>query len=208
MKGRLSWASAPSLLLAACGGGERPAPVGSSTASWRSLATDADRTRVRTWRDAWLQALAKVSAPGDRAKLLGEGALLQPDAALADPAPPPGDYRCRVVKLGAAGAASVNYMAYPAFTCRITLEGGGVSLAKLNGSQRQAGRLFPDDGSRMVFLGTMTLGDERRALEYGRDPERDVAGLFERIGTRRWRLVMPYPHWESTIDVLELVPAG
>jgi hypothetical protein len=33
-------------------------------------------------------------------------------------------------------------------------------------------------------------------------------GLFERVGPQRWRLVMPYPRWESTIDVMELVPAG
>ena len=40
----------------------------------------------------------------------------------------------------------------------------------------------------MVFLGTMMLGDETRALDYGRDPVRDVAGLLERVGPRRWRL--------------------
>ena len=33
-----------------------------------------------------------------------------------------------------------------------------------------------------------------------------MAGLVERIGDNRWRLVFPYPHFESTLDVLELVP--
>ncbi|HEU4704481.1 MAG TPA: DUF4893 domain-containing protein, partial [Sphingomicrobium sp.] len=41
---------------------------------------------------------------------------------------------------------------------------------------------------------------------YGRDKERDVAGFVERIGPDRWRLLMPRPHFESRIDVLELVP--
>jgi hypothetical protein len=34
-----------------------------------------------------------------------------------------------------------------------------------------------------------------------------MAGVVERIGERRWRLVLPYPNFESTIDVLELLPA-
>ena len=38
------------------------------------------------------------------------------------------------------------------------------------------------------------------------DETRDVAGYVERIGERRWRLVMPEPHFESQIDVMELVP--
>jgi hypothetical protein len=35
-------------------------------------------------------------------------------------------------------------------------------------------------------------------MQYGRDEDRDVAGFVERIGPNRWRLVMPYPHFEST----------
>jgi hypothetical protein len=34
-----------------------------------------------------------------------------------------------------------------------------------------------------------------------------MAGLVERIGARRWRLVLPYPRFESTLDVIEIVPA-
>jgi hypothetical protein len=209
MRRRLDVAAATSLLLlAACGARDRPAQAAPLLTNWRNIATEADRTRVRTWRDAWLQALAKVTAPADRVKLAAEGALLQPDAALASPAPPPGDYRCRVIKLGAKEGAGMDYVAYPAFTCRISPDGDLLRLAKLDGSQRQTGLLFPDDGNRLIFLGTMALGDERRALEYGQDPERDVIGLLERVGPRRWRVAMPYPRWESTIDVMELVPAS
>ena len=46
---------------------------------------------------------------------------------------------------------------------------------------------------RQVFLGTLVLSDERRALQYGQDETRDVAGFVERIGPNRWRLVMPQP---------------
>jgi hypothetical protein len=83
-----------------------------------------------------------------------------------------------------------------------------MSFAKLTGSQRPLGLLLPDTSRRMVFLGTLQLGDERRALEYGKDRERDMAGVVERIGANRWRLVFPYPHFESTVDILELVPAA
>ncbi|HEY1145769.1 MAG TPA: DUF4893 domain-containing protein, partial [Allosphingosinicella sp.] len=81
-------------------------------------------------------------------------------------------------------------------------------FAKLTGSQRPLGLFLPHTANRMVFLGTLQLGDERRTLQYGGDDERDMAGILERIGERRWRLVLPYPHFESTLDIVELVPKG
>jgi len=94
-----------------------------------------------------------------------------------------------------------------AFSCQITAERGLQQLSKLSGVQRYVGLIFPDDAVREVFLGTLVLGDETRALQYGQDEPRDVAGYIERIGDKRWRLVMPDPHFESRIDVMELVPA-
>ena len=35
-----------------------------------------------------------------------------------------------------------------------------------------------------------------------------VSGLVERIGERRWRLVIPWPANESNLDLIELVPAA
>jgi hypothetical protein len=58
-----------------------------------------------------------------------------------------------------------------------------------------------------VLLGTLVLGDEERAMQYGEDEMRDVAGFIERIGPNRWRLVMPSPHFESRLDVMDLVPS-
>ncbi len=176
--------------------------------SWREVATEADRGRLRNWRGAWTSALAKARASGHAAEIASLGALLQPDAALADPRPPEGDYRCRATKLGAQAPGARDVQHYPSFTCRIRLEGDILSFAKLDGPQRPVGLLFPGDGARMIFLGTMMLSDETMAMQYGRDPERDMAGAVERIGPRRWRLVLPFPHWESTLDVIELVPLG
>jgi hypothetical protein len=60
----------------------------------------------------------------------------------------------------------------------------------------------------MVFLGSLQLADERGVLRYGHDVERDLAGFVERIGPRRWRLILPFPHFESLLDVIEIVPAS
>lgn len=195
--------------LAGCGT-HRGAPKAAAPAAapdWHDIATASDRGRLRNWRSAFVAGLRKAAASGYGADVAGEGALLAPDAAIAWKDPPAGAYRCRTIKLGAKSTGMLDYAAYPGFTCRIRAEDGMMSFAKLTGSQRPIGLLLPDAG-RMVFLGTLQLGDEGRALEYGRDRERDMAGLIERIGEDRWRLILPYPHFESTVDVIELVPAA
>ena len=176
--------------------------------AWRSIATAEDRTRIRDWRSAWVEGLRQARAAGHGPAIAGEGALLQPDAALAGAALPDGSYRCRVTKLGSQGTGGLAYVAYPAFECRVRAEGGLQHFAKLSGSQRPVGHVYPDGHARRVFLGTLILGDERMAMRYGQDRDRDVAGVVERIGPRRWRLVLPYPRFESKVDVVELVPVS
>ncbi|KQN94304.1 hypothetical protein ASE95_05565 [Sphingomonas sp. Leaf231] len=198
------------LCLAVCGGGAAATlPLGAGTAeSWRMRATPADRARMRRWRDAWTQALAQA----DGAELAGQGALFTIEAALADPVPPAGAYRCRTFRLGVKPPVEPGvggFVTYPWFDCRITPSAQGeVRLVKLNGSQRQVGTIYPAEGDRAALLGTLMLGDEARAYRYGADRTRDVAGWVERIESQRWRVAMPYPAFESTLDVLELVPAG
>jgi hypothetical protein len=192
------------LALAAC------APkhiVTTETTDWRAAATSADRKRLRDWRSAFEQALAQARAAGHGAEIAAQGVLLEPDAALGGGPIPNGAYRCRVIKLGAKSAGLLDYIAYPAFTCRVQQEGHVQGFAKLTGSQRPVGLIFAGDALRQVFLGTLVLGDEARAMQYGNDPDRDVAAFVERIGPERWRLVMPRPAFESTTDVIELVPA-
>lgn len=136
-----------------------------------------------------------------------EGALLDPDSALASGPIPDGRYRCRTIKLGSKSPGTLSYAAYPPFTCLIQQQGKLQMFAKVNGAQREIGTIFPSDGLRQVFLGTLVLGDETRAQHYGTDDQRDVVGYVERIGPNRWRLVMPSPAFESKLDVMELVPA-
>jgi hypothetical protein len=174
---------------------------------WRAVATEQDRLRIRGWRQTWVEGL-RAARRAHADAVSGEGALLDPDAALLNPAPPPGAYRCRTIKLGAAGSGALDWASYPAFRCRIANEGGSLTFSKTGGSQRPAGRIYADGVRRMIFLGSLQLGDERQLLPYGSDPERDMAGILERVGDHRWRLVFPRPAFESVIDVIELVPAG
>ena len=176
------------------------------TTAYKQVSSEKDRVRLRDWRKSFESGLDAARKAGHTADIAPEGALLDPDAALAGPAIPNGMYRCRVIKLGAQAGESRQYLATPVFTCRVRQERQLQRLGMLSGEQRYLGLIFPGDAIRNVFLGTLVLGDERRALQYGQDEKRDVAGYVERIGPSRWRLVMPKPHFESSLDVLELVP--
>ncbi|MEO6360253.1 MAG: DUF4893 domain-containing protein [Sphingomicrobium sp.] len=177
------------------------------TVNWRAAATSQDRERLREWRSTFTRALAAAGSAGHAAEIAREGDLLRPDVALGGGPIPNGMYRCRVIKLGAKSAGLLDYVTYPGFMCRIRPQLGVQGMAKLTGSQRYVGLIFPGDELRQVFLGTLAVGDETRATQYGVDRERDVAGYVERIAPQRWRLIMPQPAFESQLDVLELVPA-
>jgi Domain of unknown function (DUF4893) len=178
------------------------------TNAYKEVISENDRVRLRDWRQTFVGALDAARKTGHQANITTEGALLDPDAALAGPAIPNGIYRCRVVKLGAKDPGNLDYAAYGPFTCRVRPERALQRLAKLSGPQRYVGLIFPGDPLRNVFLGTLVFADENRALQYGQDELRDVAGYVERIGPNRWRLIMPQPHFESRLDVMELVPQG
>ena len=197
------------LLLTGCTELRQPAGmIEQWSRDWRQVVTADDRGRLRDWRSTFTGALGAARKSGHSAEIAREGALLEPDAALGGGSIANGAYRCRVIKLGAKAAGMLDYVSYPSFTCEIRAERDLQIFAKLNGSQRPVGLLFPGDAIRQVFLGTLVLGDERRALQYGQDETRDVAGFVERIGPDRWRLVMPRPHFESQLDVMELVPSS
>jgi hypothetical protein len=200
------------LAFAACAGCsviEQPSGmIARWTTSWRELATDNDRARLANWRKSFVAALNAANRAGHSAEIAREGPLLQPDSALVGPSIPNGTYRCRIIKLGAKASGNLDFVSYPNFTCRVRAEQTLQRLRKLNGPQRYVGVVFPNDQLREVFLGSLALGDESRAMQYGQDNDRDVVGFIERIGPARWRLVMPEPHFESQLDVMELVPAG
>jgi hypothetical protein len=190
-----------------------PAPAGAKTRpalisaqGWHAAATGADLLRIRDWRKTLVKAIAEARRRGHGAAIDAEGPLLEPDPDLAEVAPPAGDYRCRTIKIGVKGAAVGDYVVYPGQSCRVLPRPGGLAFVRLTGPQRMLGRLYPDAARRTIFLGTVQFGDEKAPIPYGADEKRNAAGLLQRIGERRWRMVLPAPHFESSLDVIELLP--
>ena len=188
-----------------------PSPVTveeSKSSGWLSFANPADRSRIDRASGAWAQGLAEARI-GHRDAVVDEGQLLNPGAGLARPAPTPGSYSCRLVTLGRDQARGPSFEKFKPFFCYVEVEGNLFTIVKQTGSQRPAGRLWEDDlNTRLIFLGTLALGNEEEARAYGDDPKRDMAGIFERIAPFRWRLVIPFPQDGAKLDVFELTPVA
>jgi hypothetical protein len=173
---------------------------------WMHVATAADQDRLARLGLAWQQALDEAKKT-NAADIRREGALLMPRAALPRPAPTPGSYKCRLIKVGKATDKSKPYESFKPFFCYVEVDEDLLTIVKQTGSQRPAGRLWEDDDpTRLIFLGSLALGDEQQPVAYGDDPKRDMAGVFERIGPFKWRLVIPWPQSTSKLDVFELTP--
>ena len=176
---------------------------------WMAVASLADQARLSRTAFAWQTGLAEAREAGFAKEVAAEGKLLAQGGALSRPAPTPGSYRCRLVRLGRSTERGPAFEKYKPFFCYIDLEGELFTIVKQTGSQRPAGRLWEDDvPTRLIFLGSIALGNEEEALAYGADPKRDTAGVFERIAPFVWRLVIPYPQDGSELHVFELTPVA
>lgn len=209
---RFSWPLLPLLLAAACApmATPPPAPLAEVTVgeelAWHSIATAEDRQRIDRVDEAWSQAAAQIGQRRLARALADEGPLLEPGSALPRPAPPPGPYVCRMLKLGTQARRGATLAAYRPFFCYVEAEDDLLTFVKQTGSQRPAGRFYADAGEgRLIFLGTLGRGGERQ-YAYGETPDRDLAGIVERVGPFRYRIVIPFPRYESLLDVIELVP--
>lgn len=209
-----------SLVLAACASAPPPPPPPPPPAAsgeaagpvalrdWRGIVTASDRDRYSRRDAAWSLALQQARRQPGSGDLSGLGDLIDPRAARSSVAPPLGDYRCRTVKLGSQGGEDgLGYVVYGWFACRIEATPRGLKFSKQTGSQRPGGLLFPENDRQMVMLGSLALAEEPPANSYGQRPDRDLIAVLERIGERRWRLVIPWPQAESNLDLIELVPA-
>ena len=194
--------------------GDRPRPVVNVEApsradAWMGIASAADIRRLANVTGAWAAGLADARKADFITAVRDEGTLLKTDAGLARPAPTPGSYNCRLVRLGSTGKGKSAFEKFKPFFCYVQVEGDLLTIVKQTGSQRPAGRLWEDDRpDRLIFLGSLALGDEDVPLAYGENPRRDMAGILERIGPFRWRLVIPWPQEGSKLDVFELTPVA
>ena len=191
----------------ATGGTPRPsAALPTTTANdgqrrWETAVTATDSARLATLGDSWAQARGAVPARL-KALLDHEGPLVDPSAALDLPALPPGPYYCRLVRLGGrAGFATFK----PDF-CIVDGTVHSLSFTKQSGSILPGGWLFPDTDKRQVFLGTFRPARVKVAPAYSTNPAQDVAGVVERVGAFRWRLVLTRAGGGAVLDIYELVP--
>jgi hypothetical protein len=177
--------------------------------TWKRIATGPDQRRISRLGLAWHQSLAEAR-PRHAREIDEEVPLLTPRAALPQPAPTPGSYNCRMIRIGKTGPRAPVFEKFKPFFCYVQIDDEGLlAITKQTGSQRPAGRLWEDDDQmRMIFLGSLALGDEQEPLAYGDNPNRDMAGVFERIAPFRWRLVIPWPQNGAKIEVFELAPVA
>lgn len=154
--------------------------------AWRAAADPADSAALDSLPQLWTSTLAALKRPA-RAQVSAEGPLLDPAAALDHPALPPGSYNCRVMRLEAGRVQS-----FPAQFCFVAGESDGrLSFNKQTGSDTPNGWLYDDEHGHYVFLGARQLRAGENSLSYRADRSRDVAGVIERVGMFRWRLVVP-----------------
>jgi hypothetical protein len=194
--------------------GGKPRPVVSVEApskadAWMGIASTADTGRLANISGAWAAGLADARQAGFITAVRDEGTLLKTDAALPRPAPTPGSYNCRLIRLGSTGKGKPAVEKFKPFFCYVEVAENLLTIVKQTGSSRPAGRLWEDeDPNRLIFLGSLALGNEEQPLAYGEDAKRDMAGILERIGPFKWRLVIPWPQDGAKLNVFELTPVA
>lgn len=140
-----------------------------------------------------------AESPSDRSLVSGLFSL--PDSGFEGI--PDGDYRCRTIKLG----GILPLTAYGFFACRVS--GDGTRIDKLSGSQRFSGSLHAS-GEAVFYRGALHYGDEK-PITYGADHERNQVGCLYPVpndDAPHYRLELPSPLFESTHDVIELIPVN
>ncbi|MEH6757671.1 MAG: DUF4893 domain-containing protein [Parasphingorhabdus sp.] len=204
---RMIFCSAP-FLMASAGSStlsQAPKKTTPSKSQWQVEATEADQKRLDQWEEA-LEIGVKGAQVGEGDELAARSPLFKKSAALRESKIPAGLYACSITKLDGDPDGSLPYIAYPAFQCRVTVDAGRRHFTKLTGSQRTIGWIYDAGPRHSVYLGSLIYGYEDKLISYGTTAERDQAAVVQRIGKKRWRMVFPYPYYESKVDVMELTP--
>lgn len=176
------------------------------SSQWRQLATQDDQDRIDKWKEALKLGRDGADADGHASHLAKRAPLFDTDAALPDSNIPAGLYHCSITKLDGDPTGGLPYIAYPAFRCRVVIDNGRRHFTKLTGSQLTIGWIYEAGPRRSIYLGSSIYGYEDSLVSYGKTKERDDAAVVQRIGPKRWRMVFPFPFYESKVDVMELTP--
>lgn len=173
---------------------------------WRALISPADGARLDGVQAAWTEALAAARAARFARSVRNEGKLLDPATALPRPAPAPGSYRCRVIRIAAPARRQRVFAASGPFFCYVGADGALLSMTRQTGPDRPGGYLYDDTATRQIFVGASARAREQVPPAYGEKPDRDVVGIMERVDDFRYRFVIPRPRG-AILEVYELVPS-
>lgn len=181
----------------------RPAVVLEAAEGWRSIALPQHAAITED-----MPALFRQAASSTRAAA-ADRELLNPELRLARPDPAPGPYRCRIVRLGPAAAAparSRRSAARESF-CFVSVVDDRLSLTMETATRPLGGYLWETNTrDRLVFLGAEFGPRASAAPPYAEPGAVSTAGLFERTGEFRYRLVVRGAA-PGSVDVYELVAA-
>tara|TARA_R110000772_G_scaffold18400_48_gene52121 strand:+ start:3638 stop:4237 length:600 start_codon:yes stop_codon:yes gene_type:complete len=188
------------LILAAAAAGPQ------ADSNWPEQATAADAGRLDRWEEALEIGRAGVEGAGEGAALAARSPLFETGAALSNSDIPQGLYHCSITKLDGDPDGGLPYIAYSPFKCRVVDQNGRKHFTKLTGSQRTIGWIDKTGQDQSVYLGTLIYHYEDALVPYGQSVKRDQAAVVQRIGINRWRMIFPFPAYESKVDVMELTP--
>jgi hypothetical protein len=174
---------------------------------WPEQATVADANRLDRWKEALEVGRAGVIGAGEGAALAARSPLFETGAALSNSNIPQGLYNCSITKLDGDPDGGLPYIAYSPFKCRVVDQNGRKHFTKLTGPQRTIGWIDKVSKEQSAYLGTLIYHYEEALVSYGQTAKRDQAAVVQRIGSARWRMVFPFPAYESKVDVMELTPA-
>ena len=107
--------------------------------AWRAIASSDDARRLANISGAWAAGLADARAADFVTAIREEGALLKTDAALPRPAPTPGSYTCRLIRLGSTGKGKPALEKFKPYFCYVEVEGDLLTIVKQTASTRPAG---------------------------------------------------------------------
>jgi hypothetical protein len=174
-------------------------------AGWQDDASPADIERLDHLPQIRDAAMADAQHGEGRGDARAIARVMEPQGRAVPASALAGIWRCRQIKLGLMSA----YMVYDRwFDCSIRSTRGGLLLEKTGGSQRFAGRLYPENGG-WVYLGASHVRGELRHRYSGPSPAQgaqvtpdDQIGLLTGIGDNHLRLEIPAVQ-ESLLDVVE-----
>lgn len=208
-RGQIAAAALGAAALAACQAARqagapsaRPAVVLEAAESWRGIALPQHSAIAEDMPGLFRQAASAARIQS------GDRELLNPDLRLPRADPAPGPYRCRIVRLGSpAAAAPRGRRAARESFCFVSVVDDRLSLTLETPVRPLGGYLWEtNQRDRLVFLGAEFGPRARSAPPYAEPGAISTAGLFERTGEFRYRLVVRGPT-PGTVDVYELVAA-